>query len=152
MGVGGMGCCTARCDWKGTTNGPLTCEKKAGTVSSPCISIQLCRTTQSDAPAVDLETGGAPGEARALDELSGLDGVNPEGLSSGEADAELSVGDEKENGKEGLSKSWGWKGTCAFLSRKRAFGSTKTGKEGSLKSRSIEKPEAPPSWVLLRSM
>lgn len=43
---------------------------------------------------VDLWTAG---EARALDE-PGLERLNPDGLSSAEADAELSVGDEKENG------------------------------------------------------
>lgn len=54
--------------------------------------------TESDAPAVDLGTAGATGEAHVLRELPGLDGLSPGGLSSAEADAELRVGEEKEYG------------------------------------------------------
>ena len=85
-----------------------------------------------------------------LSELPGLDGVNPEGL----ADAELRVGEEKENG---LSRSWGWRVEWpgAFPLRKSAFGSTKTEKEGSRSIGLYGKPKGMSgdvSWVLLRSM
>ena len=83
-----------------------------------------------------------------LDELPGLDGVNPEGL----ADAELRVGDEKE---KGLNKSWGTECTGGFPSMKSAFGSTNTEKEGSRSIGLNPKPKrgsSVVSWVLLRSM
>ena len=67
-----------------------------------------------DALAGDPENAEAAGEGPELDELPGLDGLNPEGLSSAEADAELSVGDEKVT-EEGLSKSWGWSGTTGVV-------------------------------------
>jgi hypothetical protein len=86
-----------------------------------------------------------------LDELSGLDELNPEGL----ADAELRVGDENE---KGLNRSWGTAGvecTGPFPSIKSAFGLTKTEKEGSRSIGLNPKPKAGSSavsWVLLRSM